>query len=160
MNTTHTQVQVFRRAHNLWRVYVRAERETMHRRTTGSMFDLCTQHSSSALLQGMHIARRPMLTLSPSPAEMQCRGRELNGTALHCHYHNLQGKITGASEIKPPPTVRIACPGHLTLLWSNADSPLPWYCLTCKENQDMVKTYALIDKAPNNQSDLCKMFPR
>ena len=45
----------------------RAEsRETMHRRTTGSMFDLCTQHSSSALLQGMHIARPMLLTLSIS----------------------------------------------------------------------------------------------
>ena len=38
----------------------------MHRRTTGSMFDLCTQHSSSALLQGMHIARPTLLTLSIS----------------------------------------------------------------------------------------------
>ena len=48
--------------------------------------------------QGVHIALHSLdpLTLSPSP-ERQFRGRR---------HHNLQRKITSASEIKPAHTVR------------------------------------------------------
>ena len=93
---------------------MREQRETMHCSTTGSMFDLCTQHSSSALLQGMHIARPTLLTLSISGRNAMQREREYKtAPPLHCHYHNLQGKINSASEIKPPPAVQIACQDFL-----------------------------------------------
>ena len=56
----------------------------------------CTTHAANSL----HLRQK-------------CNAESKTAPPLHCHYHNLQGKITGASEIKPPPTVQIACQDFL-----------------------------------------------